>query len=91
LALLPLLISFSLKGFQNNRSVKEQEKTTLVFIPQMIYLLGMAARQVTAGIELRFSKDTVNCYLPYFGRDYSADYGTRDGGAEFAPVIDLWL
>jgi hypothetical protein len=81
--LLLLLIPFSLKAFQSNRSAKEQEKTTLVFVPQMVYPLGMAARQVTAGFELRINKDTVNSYLPYFGRAYSADYATRDGGAEF--------
>lgn len=78
-----LLIPFSLKAFQSNRSVKEQEKATLVFIPQMVYPLGMAVRQVAAGFELRISQDTVNSYLPYFGRAYSTDYGSRDGGAEF--------
>ena len=80
--LLLLLIPFSLKAFQSNGSVKEQPKVTLTFIPQTVYPLGIAVRQVTTGFELRISKDTVNCYLPYFGRAYSTDYGTRDGGAE---------
>jgi hypothetical protein len=42
----------------------------------------MRSRQVT-GFELRISKDTINSYLPYFGRAYSTDYGTRNSGAEF--------
>lgn len=77
-----LLIPFSLKAFQNP-SAKKLPKATLIFVPQTVYPLGMAARQATSGFELRISKDTINSYLPYFGRAYSADYGSRDGGAQF--------
>jgi hypothetical protein len=80
--LLLLLLPLSLKAFQNS-SVKQQPKSTLIFIPETVYPLGMSARQVTTGFELRISKDTVNSYLPYFGRAYTADYGSRDGGATF--------
>jgi hypothetical protein len=80
--LLPLLIPFSLKAFQNP-SAKEQPKATLIFVPQTVYPLGMAVRQATSGFELRISKDTINSYLPYFGRAYNADYGSREVGAQF--------
>ena len=80
--MLLLLIPFTLKAFQNP-SAKKQPKTTLIFVPQTVYPLGMAVRQATSGFELRISKDTINSYLPYFGRAYNADYDSRDGGAQF--------
>jgi hypothetical protein len=81
--LLLLLVPFSLKAFQNT-AAKQQPKATLIFVPQIVYPTGMAIRQATSGFELRINKDTINSYLPYFGRAYSTDYGSRDGGATFS-------
>ncbi|MFA6057902.1 MAG: DUF4251 domain-containing protein [Taibaiella sp.] len=79
--LLLLLMPCVLPAFQNP-DVKEQPKTTLIFVPETAYPLGMRSRQVT-GFELRISKDAIKSYLPYFGRAYSADYGSSNTGAEF--------
>lgn len=79
--LLLLLLPCVLQAFQNS-AVKEQPKTTLIFVPETAYPLGMRSRQVT-GFELQISKDTIKSYLPYFGRAYNADYGTRNNGADF--------
>jgi hypothetical protein len=78
-----LLLPFFLNAFQNTTSKQRETKATLIFIPQIVYPTGMATRQATSGFELRISKDTVISYLPYFGRAYSTDYGSRDGGATF--------
>jgi hypothetical protein len=49
-----------------------------VFRPQIVYPLNSSARQLSAGFELRFSRDSIFCYLPYFGNAYNAVYGSSD-------------
>jgi len=41
------------------------------------------SRQLTSEYDVRFLGDSVVSYLPYFGRAYSASYGTESGGIEF--------
>jgi hypothetical protein len=43
-------------------------------------------RQITGGYNLRVAKDTLVSDLPYFGRSYTASYGTSDGGIKFTSV-----
>jgi hypothetical protein len=44
---------------------------------------GARARELTPGYELKVRKDTIEAYLPYFGRAYTATIGTTDGGIQF--------
>lgn len=43
-------------------------------------------RQLTGRDNLRVTKDTLVSDLPYFGRSYTASYGTSDGGIKFTSV-----
>jgi hypothetical protein len=45
-------------------------------------LLG-GAKQLTPDYELKIFKGSVTSYLPYFGRAYSADYSSTQGGIKF--------
>lgn len=57
---------------------------TYVFRAQSVLPMSGRTRQVTGdGYELIVSKDTVNSYLPYFGRAYSAPIDPSRGGVEF--------
>ncbi len=45
--------------------------------------------QVTPDFRLKISRDTVDSYLPYFGRAWSAGYGSDAQGLHFtAPMVD---
>lgn len=54
-----------------------------VFIPQTVNPTGGRTRQVTPDFFLRVSPDTVQSYLPYFGRAYTAPIGTGRGAMDF--------
>lgn len=53
------------------------------FEAQTALPLGMRSRQLTPGYELKVRKDTIEAYLPYFGRAYTATIGNNDGGIKF--------
>jgi hypothetical protein len=38
--------------------------------------------QLNAGFDMKVLTDSINTYLPYFGRAYTADYG-KGGGINF--------
>jgi len=52
---------------------------TLIFKAQTVMPLTGSVRTLTSEYELKLSGDSLTCYLPYFGRAYSAGYG--EGGA----------
>lgn len=54
------------------------------FLPEIMYPASGSSRQLTAGFELRFSKDSLFCYLPYSGRAYSAAHVSRDETLNFS-------
>ena len=53
------------------------------FEAQTAIPMGTKSRQLTSGYELKVRKDTLEAYLPYFGRAYTAPIGTSDGGIQF--------
>ena len=55
---------------------------TFVFRAQSVIPMTGSARTLTSDYEVKFSGDTLTCYLPYFGRAYSAGYG-EGGGLNF--------
>lgn len=59
------------------------ESKTFTFVPQTVSPTGSRTRQVTGGFFLRLSGDTVQSYLPYFGRSYSAPISGSRGGMDF--------
>ncbi|WP_109699215.1 DUF4251 domain-containing protein [Chitinophaga deserti] len=57
---------------------------TFVFQAQTVLPMSGRTRQVSGdGYEVIISKDTVNSYLPYFGRAYSAPIDPSRGGYDF--------
>lgn len=42
-----------------------------VFVAQSANAQGGRSRQIDTRYEVRFSRDTLQCYLPYFGRSFS--------------------
>ncbi len=55
-----------------------------VFVAQIAIPMGGRSRHLDANYELRVKKDTVLAYLPYFGKAYTAGYGSSsDGGIDF--------
>lgn len=59
------------------------ESQRYVFIPQSAMPLTGHVRQLTPDYSLVITKDTLDSYLPYFGRAYSAPINTTDGGIQF--------
>jgi hypothetical protein len=60
------------------------ESQHYAFEAQSAIPLGMPARQLTYGYELKISKDSVIAYLPYYGRAYTAPIGSTDNAIQFS-------
>lgn len=55
-----------------------------VFQAQTVFPMSGRTRQIAGeGYDVTVSKDTVNSYLPYFGRAYSAPIDPSKGGIQF--------
>ena len=55
-----------------------------VFQAQTVFPMSGRTRQISGeGYDVAVSKDTVNAYLPYFGRAYSAPIDPSKGGIQF--------
>jgi hypothetical protein len=39
--------------------------------------------QLTPGFDMKLINDSINTYLPYFGRSYQSSYGSSNGGINF--------
>jgi hypothetical protein len=55
---------------------------TFVFKAQSAWPLQGTVVQLTSGYDVKVMQDSINSYLPYFGRAYTAGYGT-EGGINF--------
>lgn len=56
---------------------------TFVFKAQSAWPLQGTVVQLTQGYDMKVMQDSINTYLPYFGRAYTAGYGTTEGGIHF--------
>lgn len=55
-----------------------------VFQAQTVFPMSGRTRQIAGeGYDVTVSKDTVNSYLPYFGRAYAAPIDATKGGIQF--------
>jgi hypothetical protein len=54
-----------------------------VFKAQTVMPMSGASRQLTTEYEVKLLGDSIVSYLPYFGRAYTASYGSQDGGINF--------
>ena len=62
---------------------KAIESGRFVFMAQSATPMSGRTRQLTYDYKLEMRKDTVISDLPYYGRSYSATYGSTDGGINF--------
>jgi len=82
LFLLSALLSFNLIFAQE----KEQEIKELIqsknfmFRAQVVLPSNGSSRVITSDYDMQLIKDSIAVYLPYFGRAYSASFGTAEGG-----------
>ena len=53
-----------------------------VFKAQSAWPLQGTVVQLTSGYDMKVLQDSINTYLPYFGRAFNASYGT-EGGINF--------
>ena len=53
------------------------------FTAQSVTPMGGRFRQLTTDYNVKVSKDTITSDLPYFGRSYSANIGSTEGGINF--------
>jgi hypothetical protein len=92
--LLLLLILGAGSFAQTSAKPKESEKSkkikelisnrNYVFQAQTVFPMSGRTRQITGeGYDVTVSRDTVNSYLPYFGRAYSAPIDPSKGGLQF--------
>ena len=58
------------------------EQRNFVFVAQTAVPMGKPTRQLTSEYTLTVSGDTIDCYLPYYGRSYSAPINS-EGGIKF--------
>jgi hypothetical protein len=63
------------------RSFVESKEFT--FKARTVMPMSGGSRQLTTDYDVRLLGDSIISYLPYFGRAYTATYGTESGGVEF--------
>lgn len=78
-------MSTSMAQETNESSLKSMlTSKTFVFKPQSAWPLQGTVIQLTPGFDMKVLVDSINTYLPYFGRSYQANYaGTNGGGISF--------
>jgi hypothetical protein len=62
---------------------KMVENVSYVFKANFVTPQRGGGRQLTSDYDLTVSKDTINAYLPYFGRAYIAPTDPTEGGIKF--------
>lgn len=90
-----LLLSIGLTNLVHAQDVKENKKEkatsiktlldskSFVFKAQSALPTIGTTRQLTSDYDLRLTGDTLQSYLPYFGRAYQAPINPADGGIRF--------
>lgn len=59
------------------------DSSRFLFVAERVNPLRGASRYLTSRYDVVVKKDTVNCYLPYFGRAYQAPMDPSKGGIQF--------
>lgn len=88
-ALLFCMVFWACAGTRNSAATSKEdigpllESKSFVFVPQTVTPTRGRTRQVTPDFFFRVSGDTVQSYLPYFGRSYAAPMNPSQGGMDF--------
>ena len=59
-----------------------------IFSPNQAIPSGMRSRNLDGSFSAKIHNDTIDCYLPFYGRAYSAGYGSTDGPFTFKLPIN---
>lgn len=70
---------------ETNETVLKNLLTTksFVFKAQSAWPLQGTVVQLTPGFDVKVFSDSINTYLPYFGRSYQASYNSNGSGISF--------
>lgn len=84
------ILAFSCKSGESltkeetiSRMKEKIESVNYTFIPQTALPMGGKSVNLNYSYSLKVSKDTVDSYLPYFGRAYTAPMSSSEGGIKF--------
>ena len=84
IALLIGFCSFNLRAQDKTVAIKNLvDSGEFIFHAQTAMPSSGPTKQLTSEYDVRLSKDAFVSHLPYFGRAYSAPYGSGDGGFDF--------
>lgn len=85
---------------KEKKALKEAQKTeeikallddkNYVFSPTQALPSGMRSRNLDGSFRAKIHNDTIDCYLPFYGRAYSASYGSTDGPFTFTLPIEKY-
>lgn len=64
------------------------ESGDFVFIARFANPMSGPKIDLTSVYDLKFKVDSVEAWLPYYGRAYQAPYADRDGGIKFNAKVD---
>jgi hypothetical protein len=87
------LFIFLLPGCKSGNNLSKQEAISLmnekvasscyIFVPQTAIPMSGRSISLDNSYSLKVSKDTIQSYLPYFGRAYTVPISSSDGGTKF--------
>lgn len=85
LSLTSVLFFVSVKSQETNEATLKNLLTakTFVFKAQSAWPLQGTVVQLTPGFDMKVLTDSINSYLPYYGRAYQAGYTNNGGGINF--------
>lgn len=63
------------------------EAQTFVFTPNQAIPVSMQAVNLSGIFSAQIKNDTIDCYLPFYGRAYTADYASQNGPFTFVLPI----
>lgn len=80
-----VLISFHVRSQETNEAALKNSLAakTFTFKAQTAWPLRGNVVQLTPGFDMKVLGDSINTYLPYFGRAYQANYNGNGGGISF--------
>lgn len=79
-------ITFNASSQETNEATLKSllSQKTFVFKAQSAWPLQGTVVQLNAGFDVKLLSDSINTYLPYFGRSFVATYSNGGGGINFA-------
>jgi len=62
---------------------QKMQDLNFTFEADYVHPVGFRTQTLTPGYDVKVSKDSLDVYLPYFGRLYRAPFDMREGGLKF--------